>query len=94
MVQKALNVSGPVDAVVTLAGTVDPVDEMVLCRAQEFISMGRNERKVADIFRQPFYRDLYWTYATRGDDYVRDVVHRAMEQHNGRLARLFGHPVC
>ena len=56
--------------------------------------MGRNERKVADIFRQPFYRDLYWTYATRGDDYVRDVVHRAMEQHNGRLARLFGHPVC
>ena len=93
MVQKALNVSGPVDAVVTLAGTVDPVDELALCRAQEFISMGWNERKVADVFRQPFYQDLYWTYATRGDDYVRDVVRRAREQYNGRLARLFGHPV-
>lgn len=88
MLQRALDVSGPVDA----AGTVDPVDEMALCCAQEFISMGWNERKVAGVFRQPFYADLYGVYATRGETYVRDVVHRAMEQHQGRLARLFGHP--
>ena len=92
MVQKAPNVSGPVDAAAPLAGTADPVDEMALCCAQELISMGWNERKVVGVFHQPFYQDLYGVYATRGEDYVRDVVHRAMERHQGRLARLFGHP--
>ncbi len=64
------------------------LEEMALCFANEFITMGWSDQAIRDMFQKPFYHGPYTVYQRKGIAFVDEVIQRAKEEHQRCLERF------
>jgi len=57
----------------------DP-EELASAIVEEFIRMGLNNEELLALFRDPFYAGPHAIWRSRGDEYVRGLIHRGRER--------------
>jgi len=56
----------------------DP-EELASAIVEEFIRMGLSNEELLALFRDPFYAGPHAIWRSRGDEYVRGLIHRGRE---------------
>jgi hypothetical protein len=56
----------------------DP-EELASAIVEEFIRMGLSNEELLALFRDPFYAGSHAIWRSRGDEYVRGLIHRGRE---------------
>jgi hypothetical protein len=57
----------------------DP-DELAGAIVEEFLRMGLSDQELLGLFRNPFYAGPHAIWRSRGDEYVRGLIHRGRER--------------
>ena len=57
----------------------DP-EELAGAIVEEFIRMGLSNEELLALFRDPFYAGPHAIWRSRGDEYVRGLIHRGRER--------------
>lgn len=90
MVRKELEAGDPFDrmAIAVPSGGEESLEEMALCFAAEFTSMGWDEPAIVRLFQQTFYQGPHLVYQKKGLDFVKRAIRRAVAEHKERLRRF------
>ena len=57
----------------------DP-EELASSIVEEFLRMGLSDQELLHLFRDPFYSGPHAIWRSRGDEYVRGLIHRGRER--------------
>ena len=58
--------------------TEEQLRDMALCFAEEFARLGWDEEQLMKLFKNSFYLGPYLVWKQKGDDFVRSVIHEAL----------------